>query len=331
MSIPASGAISASSMQTIFYNGTGSVSMVEMYKGGSKVPNISENANVPASGTISFSHFYGTRKTAAVANAMMVCYSMRLYNASYGGPVVRVRRSTDNVQSDFYTDSTQSYLSTGAGNTGTSYASWISSGTGYITTWYDQSGNGNNAANATASQQPSIYISSTSSNKYVVSWDRSRSTVLNINTPIQPKTMFTQAYWTINTNTDYGTIISSQYDFGQRFNGSVNGASNGDDWYASGTGTKLSYVNGVATTTHNPLNAWNTISLSMETPNYATSSITSKPNYATNGPAKLFKLGADGWSASQRSITGYMSEIIMHHTPQTASDMTTYYSGRILG
>jgi hypothetical protein len=64
-----------------------------------------------------------------------------------GGTVVRVRRSSDNTEQDF----TAKQIDSGALET------WVGAGNdGFVTTWYDQSGNGNDATQATASSQPKI-------------------------------------------------------------------------------------------------------------------------------------------------------------------------------
>jgi hypothetical protein len=62
-------------------------------------------------------------------------YSLRDLTFLRGGPVVRVRRSSDNTEADF----TATQISNG------SLASWVGSGnTGTVSIWYDQSGNGRN-------------------------------------------------------------------------------------------------------------------------------------------------------------------------------------------
>jgi hypothetical protein len=75
-------------------------------------------------------------------------YSLRqLQSGLY--PVVRVRRSSDNTESDFTaTQITDGTLTTfcGAGN-------------GFVRTWYDQSGNGRNATQTTTANQPQIVSS----------------------------------------------------------------------------------------------------------------------------------------------------------------------------
>jgi len=67
--------------------------------------------------------------------------------------VVKVRRSGDNAELDF----TATEVSDGT------LASWVTAGggteDGFVTTWYDQSGNTNNATQATAANQPKIVSS----------------------------------------------------------------------------------------------------------------------------------------------------------------------------
>jgi len=59
-----------------------------------------------------------------------------------------------NSTTDFYADRLGNLLT--APVTGQTLASWLAGGTGYVTTWYDQSGRGNNATQATAANQPKI-------------------------------------------------------------------------------------------------------------------------------------------------------------------------------
>ena len=76
-------------------------------------------------------------------------YSLRALG-SYNEKVVRVRRSSDNTERDF----TASGVSSGA------LVDFVGSGNdGFVDTWYDQSGNGNDAEQPTASNQPKIVIS----------------------------------------------------------------------------------------------------------------------------------------------------------------------------
>jgi hypothetical protein len=75
-------------------------------------------------------------------------YSVRRLRTGYTGPCIRVRRSSDNAEQDFgFRDNV---LDT------TALLAFVGASNGFATTWYDQSGNGRNALNATSAQQPRI-------------------------------------------------------------------------------------------------------------------------------------------------------------------------------
>lgn len=79
-------------------------------------------------------------------------YSLRALNGSYQGPLVRVRRSSDNKEANIY--------ALYNGQLDVNAIQTFCSGTdGFVTTWYDQSGNGNNATQSTAANQPQIVSS----------------------------------------------------------------------------------------------------------------------------------------------------------------------------
>ena len=77
-----------------------------------------------------------------------VAYSVRKLRTAYSGAALRVRRSSDNAESDIGFVSNQ--LDTA------SLLSFVGAGNGFVTTWYDQSGNGNNATQTVAANQPRI-------------------------------------------------------------------------------------------------------------------------------------------------------------------------------
>ena len=78
-------------------------------------------------------------------------YSLRLLRTAYTGSAIRVRRSSDNTEQDIGFSNNE--LDT------TSLASFCSGTNGFVTTWYDQSGNGYNATQTTAANQPQIVSS----------------------------------------------------------------------------------------------------------------------------------------------------------------------------
>lgn len=57
-----SGTISLGDLRT-FFGDTGSIALGDLYKGGSLVPNISQNTGVPTSGEIEIADLYGVYKT----------------------------------------------------------------------------------------------------------------------------------------------------------------------------------------------------------------------------------------------------------------------------
>jgi len=76
-------------------------------------------------------------------------YSLRSLTLYYTGPVVRVRRSSDNAESDF----TATQVSDGTLDT------FCGAGNGFVRTWYDQSGNGRHATQTTTANQPQVVSS----------------------------------------------------------------------------------------------------------------------------------------------------------------------------
>lgn len=80
-----------------------------------------------------------------------VAYSLRLLNTSYIGSAIRVRRSSDNTE--------QNIGFIGENLDTAALTSFCGSGNGFVTTWYDQSGNGRNATQSTAANQPQIVSS----------------------------------------------------------------------------------------------------------------------------------------------------------------------------
>jgi len=78
-------------------------------------------------------------------------YSLRLLDKSYSGSAVRVRRASDNAEQD---------IAFANNELDTATLETFASGTdAFVTTWYDQSGNGYDVVNATAAEQPRIVIS----------------------------------------------------------------------------------------------------------------------------------------------------------------------------
>jgi hypothetical protein len=95
-------------------------------------------------------------------------YSLRLLSSTYSGSAIRVRRSDDNAEQDIGFRNNELDTST---------LETFSIGSDcFVTTWYDQSGNSNNATNSTAANQPKIVSSGTTiteNNKPAIEYDGS--------------------------------------------------------------------------------------------------------------------------------------------------------------
>ena len=79
-------------------------------------------------------------------------WGTRLLRQAYTGPCFTVRRSTDNATSNVYVNH-QGYACIDAAFT-TTLRSWLGTNTAYISTWYDQSGAGNNGTQTNTAYQP---------------------------------------------------------------------------------------------------------------------------------------------------------------------------------
>ena len=249
---------------------------------------------------------------------MYYAFSVRLLVSTYTGPILRIRRSNDNVESDFYADSTQTWLTTGANNTGTTYATWIGANTGYVVTWYDQSGKGNHATQTTTTIQPSISLQN---GKYVLSFVPTGSgTYLSLTTTtLRANTLFCQVYPRSGSSEGFNTLFTAGIgvDFGQRLSfNSLNGYSGTGDWYYLTSGLKYNYVNG-ASTTAVPLNTWNSIAVSVQT-----------PAVAAGVNASLSVIGTDGYSRD-RGLNGYMTELIGHNIQMPTSELIAFGANRL--
>jgi len=77
--------------------------------------------------------------------------SLRKLTLNYSGSCIRVRRSSDNTEQDI--GFVNNYLDTASMKT------FVGANNGFVVTWYDQSGSGNNATQATAVTQPKIITS----------------------------------------------------------------------------------------------------------------------------------------------------------------------------
>jgi hypothetical protein len=115
-----------------------------------------------------------------------VAYSVRRLATAYTGPLLRVRRSSDNTEQDI------GYTTLGDLDE-TALTNFVGANNGFVTTWYDQSGNANNATQSTAANQPQIVSSGAVikvNGKVATDYNSANILFFTINNTIAPKNDF---------------------------------------------------------------------------------------------------------------------------------------------
>lgn len=117
--------------------------------------NLESSMNLIRANTNSYYNLYADGSRQFLLNnfsGAAAAYSVRSLNTEYTAPLIRVRRSSDNAETDIFANRN--------GDLDTSTLSiFCGSGNGFVTTWYDQSGNGKHAFQTTAINQPQIFAS----------------------------------------------------------------------------------------------------------------------------------------------------------------------------
>jgi len=183
-------------------------------------------------------------------------YSLRKLRAGYTGAAIRVRRDTDNAEQDIGFDSN--------GDLDTSALTAFVPDNGYVVKWYDQSGNSNDAVQATSSAQPHIVVGSvisTHGGKPAVTQSTALGNPTNqfLDTPTinavhnfvtlyQPIVGSIRAYYAQSAN-QYVAYDGFRIDYKDNVNPLINGVLNVRDTYLLSEvkvvgGTATSIING---------------------------------------------------------------------------------------
>jgi len=246
-----------------------------------------------------------------------VAYSMRRLSSTYSGPLVTIRRGNDNAEKDFYPDASQELSLTSTDGAGTDLNTWIGSENGFIKTWYDQSGNANNAEQLTASAQAQIINSgalNTNNSKAALNTNGANNYFV-----FDSFATNGMALLAVGNNTAYGTIISggddvsNRFDYGPRIINSYRyfvAVSGANDTLDSGTNVLSNYLfeayKDAGTFGYTYLNA------SVESSGTMAYNLQSYTN--TN---KLFTRNFGGGNSDY--IAGVWNEILIFPTDQTAN------------
>ena len=244
-------------------------------------------------------------------------YSLRSLDPALDPTVVNVRRSNDNSTSDF----TASEVSDGT------LASWVGGGNdGYVVTWYDQSGNSEDATQASSGSQPKIVNSGTlvtEGGKPALSFDGTNDRSMNSSLPASStKSVF---YVKKGANLDGNSVVLSfpattnqvgiyyfattPYEYGfNTWAGDCWGYSGGDTEFLSHTIEMALFKDG------DP--AVNGCKLYINGAEKTLSQV--KGNSANRTMANGFRIGA-GQNTSNQDYDGTQQEIIIYSSDQSAN------------
>lgn len=266
-------------------------------------------------------------------------YSLRKLRSAYTGSAIRVRRSSDNTEQDI--GFTANQLNTSA------LTSFCGSGNGFVTTWYDQSGNTRNATQTTAANQPQIVSSGsifTKNGKSTINFSLSTAPVC-----LDASFTSTNQYWAAFGVITPFTITSGLYYYGRWISVGTPGVQD----YSS-TSSFIGFVtsqNGfgasppVAVVGYNNLFTTNAISFGnqyvvnvLKTANTVKSGLNNTLNsgFTQSGTlnATLLRLGANVSFSPENnsSLYGSMQEVIYYQTDQSTNvsnvntNINTYYA-----
>ena len=217
-------------------------------------------------------------------------FSLRLLRTAYNGSAIRVRRSSDNAETDIGFDS--------LGNLNiTALLGHCGNGNGFITTWYDQSGNGRNATQATTGNQPRIVnagVVEVSNGKPAIRNFQATSTSLSFAGSSSTKSVFIVLEYLSNPAGDYPFWVG-----GTDYHGDVT------NWLATFAATSVkngsNKINGVTTDL-------------VTTPRTLNQKLISMIHQTT---ATLSSIGLG--NIANRNWEGYFNELIIYTSDQTSN------------
>jgi hypothetical protein len=242
-------------------------------------------------------------------------YSLRALNNTYFGPLIRVRRSSDNGEVNIYAkyDGT---LDTYA------MVTFCGGGDGFIVTWYDQSGNGRHGTQSTASQQPQIVSGGS------VIQRNSRPSMLCSQDQLLLSSNFTvgktYSIFTVLENTRYGDTFLGcgvPYNYAYYFEsmGATRHQAGGGNSGFPGVGLDYKLLSILRN---------NTTSVSL----FKNNALTGNANLSVNDDLTILNLLGDNYSTTLYNFVGYASEIILYQSDQSSnqsnisSNINSYYS-----
>jgi|LakMenEpi03Aug12_release.lakeMendotaPanAssembly.Ray.scaffolds.fasta_scaffold253022_3 hypothetical protein len=253
-------------------------------------------------------------------------YSLRLLRNAYTGASIRVRRSSDNTEQNI------GFTATGGLDT-SALTSFCGASNGFVTTWYDQSNNGNNVTQTTAINQPQIVqngIILYGNNKPTIKFDGINDNLGTTftNVPIFPITMTTISNTTGITDAGligFGNAGSLRREFWQEItsSGKVKFGYYGDDLpngFATGIFNNIQLLYTAIVTNTFVQNGYGNGNLA--------GTYNSSSQYIGNG---AFNIGKGRQDSLGKFINGNIQEVIIYPIDQSSnrtnieSNINSYY------
>lgn len=247
-------------------------------------------------------------------------FSLRKLRSAYTGSAIRVRRSSDNTETDIG-------FNVGGELDTIALITFVGAGNGFVRTWYDQSGNGKNITQITTGNQPSIVISGVVrlfNSKPSLYFSNSTLTLLDTSlTLIQPNTYFVVSEGTTTNNTGYRTINDGFF---------VTGA-NRNSFGKSDTNVYYLYAGSLisSTTTYSTIKSLITAIFNSAS-SYLYRNQTALISNQNAGNISQLGIYFGGASATQNLYEGYFPEYIIYNSNQSAnrtgieSNINSFYS-----
>jgi hypothetical protein len=235
-----------------------------------------------------------------LATSAVRAYSLRKLRAAYAGSAIRVRRDNDNAEQDI--GFVAGALDTAA------LATFVGSNSAYLSKWYDQSGNADDAVQASTSLQPRIRNAGTNetlNSLPVVRFGLATSVVLNSTTPLTTKEcLVITATTEAATFSEYSVVVS-----GSSVEGLL-GESGTSHWY---TGDGFLSAN-----TNNSGNNTAVFGSVLQQVNANSTSTTLNLSFVQIGLA----------DSDARKWLGWIGEVILFPTLLSSGDRTTAYTNQ---
>jgi len=295
------------------------------------------DATAETRGTLPLSLKMVRTTTAAAADLLLdtytgaaAAYSVRKLDKDYTGYCMKVRRASDDVEADIGFD--------GSGGVDQSaIATHCSGSSGFVSVWYDQSGNSNNATQSTSGAQPQIYNGTaviTTNGKPALDFDGSNHYMISASTITVNSTRSDFAVFALNRNTGAGQGLCStdSIDGGSRL--AQNLRTNTTTAPTLQAAVTIGFPVQVLTGT----TSLNTSTQYLMTATQSTSTLTlyldgtSENSASHTNNTGSSKIGLGVSSGTTGKLEGVLQEIVMYNSDQSSNrtgietDIDTYYT-----